>query len=238
MGRGRLFAGTSGFAYREWRPDFYPKELKSSEMLDFYAMRLPSVEINNTFYRSPAPGLLEGWSRRTPETFSFSLKAPRRITHVQRLADAEESVGFFLRAASALGGRLGCVLFQCPPTLRFSPERLDGFLDVLPREGFRFAMEFRHESWRDEAVRARLAARGIALCVVEDEGRADPVERTAPGFVYLRLRKPRYSPAEIRRWAKRLRKVLDEGADAFVYFKHEDDPAGVHAAGKLLELAG
>ena len=238
MGRGRLFAGTSGFAYREWKPDFYPKDLKSAEMLGFYAARLPSVEINATFYRTPTVKLLDGWGAQTPEGFRFSLKAPRRITQVQKLENAGDTVAFFLDAARSLGSRLGCILFQCPPSLSFTPERLDAFLDVLPERGFRFAMEFRHESWRDGRVRARLSERGVALCAVEGEDETDAIERTAPGFVYLRLRKPRYAPAAIRTWARRLRKILDDGADAYVYFKHEDDPGGVRSAERLIELAG
>ena len=232
-----LYVGTSGFAYKEWKPGFYPPDLKAADMLRFYSARLPSVEINNTFYRTPTEKLIRDWKDQTPETFVFSLKAPRRITHVQRLRAADESLEFFIRAARILEPRLGCMLFQCPPYLRYDAALLDAFVARLPGGPSRFAMEFRHESWNADEVRQTLAAHGIARCFVEDEEGGAELQRTAKGFVYLRLRKPRYEDADIREWAKRLVPVLADGADAYVYFKHEDDPAGVGYGRRLLELA-
>ncbi|MGH7819925.1 MAG: DUF72 domain-containing protein [Candidatus Binatia bacterium] len=237
MARGRLYAGTSGFAYKQWKPEFYPPDLKSSAMLGHYASRLPSVEINNTFYRMPTAALLESWRSQTPDPFVFTLKAPQRITHVKRLKDVSEDVDFFLRAAGALGGKLGCLLFQCPPSLRYRPELLDGFLAALPEASPRIAMEFRHPSWREPQVHERLSARNVALCAVDDEETGAEVARTAGAFVYLRLRKPAYDDAAVRAWAGKIRPVLDDGADAYIYFKHEDDPSGVRYALALLELA-
>ncbi|MGH7859615.1 MAG: DUF72 domain-containing protein [Candidatus Binatia bacterium] len=237
MARGRLYAGTSGFAYKQWKPGFYPADLKSAGMLGYYASRLPSVEINNTFYRMPTAALLESWKAQTPERFVFTLKAPQRITHLKRLKDVSEDVAFFLRTAGALGGKLGCLLFQCPPSLRYKAELLDGFLAALPPQTPRLAMEFRHPSWNEPEVRERIGARGIALCSVDDEGTDAEIVRTAREFVYLRLRKPGYDPARLDSWAEKIAPVLDDGADAYVYLKHEDDPAGVSYALRLLELA-
>jgi uncharacterized protein YecE (DUF72 family) len=232
--RGTLYAGTSGFAYKTWKPDFYPADLKTADMLCYYAARLPSVEINNTFYRTPSEKVLADWRDETPASFVLTLKAPQRITHIGRLKDVGDPLAYFLRAARTLGPRLGCILFQCPPSLRYDSAVLDAFLAALPADGMRFAMEFRHRSWLDGEARAKLTAREVAWCSVDsEEGDASP-ERTARGFVYLRLRKPRYDRAILDRWAGALRAVLDDGADAYVYFKHEDDPGGVEYARTLI----
>jgi len=233
--RGRLYAGTSGFAYRQWKPDFYPAKLKSAEMLRYYAEHLPSVEINNTFYRMPSESLLANWSRQTPPSFAFSLKAPQRITHVARLHDVAEPMRRFLDAARALRERLGCILFQCPPYLRYDRDRLEAFLSGLPEREFRFAMEFRHASWSCDEVRAALAAHRVAWCSVDGEGPEPDVVRTTSEFVYLRLRKPGYDDAALGAWAARLRELLSGGTDVYVYFKHEDDPSGVRYANRLLQ---
>jgi len=239
MSRGRLFVGTSGFAYKEWKPEFYPADLKAAAMLGYYAERLPSVEINNTFYRAPTPKLLTSWLAETPAHFVFTLKASQKITHIARLKNAGDNVAYFLETARALGERLGVILFQCPPNLRFRSELLDGFLATLPTRGFRFAMEFRHESWRDESARLALAAANVAWCIADGEvGEETPRIRTSEDFVYLRLRRADYGDAEIQAWAAEVRAVLGEGADAYVYFKHEDDPSGIRYALRLRELCG
>ena len=235
--RGKLFVGTSGFAYKTWKPGFYPPDLKNKDMFRYYAERLPSVEINNTFYRAPTVKLLEGWMAEVPETFTFTLKAPQRITHFSRLKNAGEHVDYFLKTARALEPRLGTLLFQCPPNLRYDPALLDGFLATLPDQGFRFAREFRHDSWRTDEAMAQLRAKNVAWCVAE--GREEErVIRTARDFIYLRLRRGTYDEADVAAWSKEIGAVLDEGVDAYVYFKHEDDPAGVRYAMRLRELCG
>ena len=234
--RGRLFSGTSGFSYKQWKPGFYPADLKNADMLRYYATRLPSVEINNTFYRMPSKDLLAGWMAQTPETFALTLKAPQKITHVARLRDAGDTVEHFLRVAETLGSRLGCLLFQCPPNLRYDRDRLEAFLATLPAGHHRFVMEFRHPSWDDPAVDDALAERGIARCVVDAEDANVRMPSVAPGFTYLRLRKPVYGAEEIEAWGRRIGDVVRAGTDAYVYFKHEDDPSGTHYAERLLEI--
>jgi uncharacterized protein YecE (DUF72 family) len=228
-----LYAGTSGFAYKTWKPGFYPEKLKAAEMLRYYSERLPSVEINNTFYRMPSEKMLTGWLGETPETFSFTLKAPQRITHIARLRDVGDPLRHFLDTARTLGRRLGCILFQCPPYLRYDATLLDAFLAELPTDGMRFAMEFRHPSW--EQARSALTARSIAWCSVDGEAADAAAEQTARDFVYLRLRKPEYDGAALAGWTQKLREVLQRGADVYVYFKHEDDPSGVQYARTLIE---
>lgn len=233
---GALFVGTSGFAYKEWKPEFYPADLKDREMLAYYAQRFSSVEINNTFYRTPTEKLLATWSEQTPPEFRFTLKAPQRITHFQRLRDVGENLEFFLRAAKALDTRLGCILFQLPPTLKRDDDLLERFVAQLPGEPFRFAMEFRHDSWADEAVRATLRGNRVALCVADTDDTKAPMVQTARDFVYLRLRGLNYSEDDLRAWAGDVAPVLAAGGDAYVYFKHEDDPSGIRFARRFVEL--
>jgi uncharacterized protein YecE (DUF72 family) len=229
-----LFAGTSGFAYREWVGPFYPEGLATSEMLRFYAEHLPAVEINNTFYRLPRASVLESWAAQVPEGFRFALKASQRITHRKRLKDVAEETGYLLRTASALGPKLGAILFQLPPNLRLDLERLDRFLELLP-PGARAALEFRHPSWRDAAVAERLRARDVALVAVDAEDAPAEGDPATAGFGYLRLRRPGYERAELAAWASRI--AAQGWSQAFVFFKHEDAGAGPRLAGEFLALA-
>lgn len=233
---GRLLVGTSGFAYKEWKPAFYPADLKNPDMLRFYAEHLPSVEMNNTFYRAPSEKTLARWLEQTPEDFAFTLKAPQRITHFQRLRDVDESLSFFLRTARSLGSRLGCILFQLPPSLRYDEALLDGFLASLPGEPFRFAMEFRHASWDTDEVREKLRANHVSWCVADTDETDASMHRTARDFVYLRLRKLAYDDGTLHALAKEAGAALEDGSDVYCYFKHEDDPSGVRFAQRLREL--
>jgi uncharacterized protein YecE (DUF72 family) len=235
---GTLFVGTSGFAYREWKPEFYPADLKAKDFLSFYSRRFPSVEINNTFYRAPTPSLLEGWKGQTPEDFRFTLKAPQKITHIRRLRDADEEVRYFLDTARALDRRLGCILFQLPPTLKADAELLEAFLAQLPGEPFRFAMEFRHDSWNTSDIKELLARNAVAWCAADTEEKPVSLVRTAASHVYMRLRGLNYTDEDLRRWATDVRMQLDDGVDAYVYFKHEDDPSGVRFGLRFRDLVG
>jgi uncharacterized protein YecE (DUF72 family) len=230
----RLSVGTSGFSYAQWRGPFYPADLPASEMLAWYATRLPAVEINNTFYRLPKRSVLEAWAAQVPESFRFAVKASRRITHLKRLADAGDETRYLLDTTRALGARLGAILFQLPPHLKRDLERLDRFLEELP-PGTRAAFEFRHASWLDPSVLERLRARSCAW-VVNDDDEAEPGDFlvTAP-WVYLRLRREAYPREQLAAWAGRIRaRALDE---AFVFFKHEDAGAGPRLAAEFVEVA-
>jgi uncharacterized protein YecE (DUF72 family) len=231
-----LYVGTSGYSYDEWKGSFYPKDLPAKQMLSYYAERLNSVEINNTFYRLPKASVLEGWAEQVPTGFLFSIKASRRITHFARLKpEAREPTEYMLSTVKSLGDRLGVVLFQLPPNLKADVERLGDFLGQLPPSA-PMAFEFRHESWRDEAVRDLLRARGMALvCADTEESPDDEVIVPTARWGYLRLRRPDYSDADLSCWAERVKGAGWERA--FVFFKHEDEGAGPRLAARFGELA-
>jgi uncharacterized protein YecE (DUF72 family) len=174
----RILVGTSGYNYPEWRGTFYPEKFSTDKMLAYYAERLPTVEINYTFYRIPTEKLLAGWAAGTPEHFTFTLKAPRRITHDSKLRHCEDLLQTFCRTAKTLGPKLAALLFQLPPTFRRDVDVLRSFVDLLP-DGTRAAFEFRHASWFDPAVYEALRARNVALCIADSEKLSTPVEMTA-----------------------------------------------------------
>jgi uncharacterized protein YecE (DUF72 family) len=226
-----LLAGTSGYSYKEWIGSFYPEKLPAEAMLRYYAGRFATVEINNTFYRMPAPSVLARWAQETPAHFAFTLKAPQRITHVKRLREAEADVAEFLRRAAALGDKLAVLLFQLPPFLRKDLPRLRDFLAVLPPAP-RVAFEFRHDSWQDEAVYGLLRSRGALLCVTDTDAGDTPFVATAD-WGYLRLRRTSYAEAELRAWAQRI--AQQPLVRAYVYFMHEDEALGTRFAATLNE---
>ena len=227
-------AGTSGYSYKEWKGSFYPEDLAADGMLAHYASRLPAVEINNTFYRMPRTHVLETWRDAVPATFRFSIKASRRITHHARLKDCDEAVNFLATGLEALEDKLGCVLFQLPPYLRRDDERLDAFLSTWPK-ALPAALEFRHESWFDDATAETLSRHGAAICVSEDGELPMPAFLATAGWLYLRLRKPDYDDAALAAWLERA--GTTPATRGFAFFKHEDEGAGPRLAGRFLELA-
>ena len=232
-----LFAGTSGFAYPSWKPDFYPPKLPAKDFLEYYATRLNAVEINYTFRQLPKTTTLENWINATPEGFTFVCKAHQRITHILRLRESEFTDVFFkaidpLRASR----RLGPVLFQLAPNLKADLSTLTAFVEKLPRD-IRCAFEFRNKSWLIDEVYRLFERHGIALCLAESDKFEVPEVVTAV-FVYVRLRKEDYSPEERAEVAERVRGMLAGGRDVYVFFKHEDTPAGAVYAEELLKAAG
>jgi uncharacterized protein YecE (DUF72 family) len=227
-----LLVGTSGYSYKEWVGPFYPEKLPASEMLRYYAERFRTVEINNTFYRMPAESMLEQWLQQVPDQFTFTLKAPRRITHTQRLRESESSVAEFLRRAGALGEKLGVVLFQLPPFLKKDVPRLRDFLALLP-SGQRFAFEFRNATWQDDEVYELLRTRGAILCVTDTDNGDTPFVATAD-CGYVRLRRTHYDDEELQAWAARI--AAQNVAQSYVYFMHEDEALGTRFAQRLNEL--
>ena len=224
-----LWAGASGYAFKEWQGSFYPEKIKAEDMLAWYAARLPAVEINHTFYRMPKVAVLEQWAQATPEAFRFAIKASRRITHDARLAAdaAAEALGYLYRNLAALGAKRGPVLFQLPPFLKKDVARLRDFLALLPAE-HRAVFEFRHDSWFDDEVYALLHGAGAALCVSErEDATAPPLVETAP-WGYVRLRLEQYSAAELAAWSERL--AATGWREVYVFFMHEPTAPGYAAA--------
>jgi uncharacterized protein YecE (DUF72 family) len=228
-----IWVGTSGYNYPEWKGSFYPADLPAAKMLPYYAERFPTVEINYTFYRMPNEKLTAGWAAQTPSPFKLTLKAPRRITHDSRLRNSADLVENFCRVASTLGDKLGALLFQLPPNLKKDLALFDAFLSDLPPRVCA-AFEFRHASWFDDEVFARLKAKNLALCVADSEKLTTPFEVTAD-YAYFRLRDEGYAASDIARWADEVKEKTAACRDVFVYFKHEEEGKGPEFGRLFLE---
>ena len=216
----KLFAGASGYSFKEWKGSFYPDKIKPEDMLKFYGERLPTVEINNTFYQMPKTAVLENWAAQTPPGFRFAIKASRKITHFARLAAATsaENVRFLYQQLAALGDKRGPVLFQLPPFLKKDIPRLAEFLKLLP-DDHRAAFEFRNDSWFDDEVYAALKGAGASLCFSEREDGSPPALVETAEWGYVRLRLETYEDADLKQWAQRLSRTA--WRETFVYFMHE-----------------
>jgi uncharacterized protein YecE (DUF72 family) len=225
--------GTSGFQYAEWKGNFYPEDLPTGKMLPFYTERFSTTEINYTFHRIPAPKTIDNWKAQTPEKFRFALKAPQKITHWAKLRDCKDTLEYFCKVVTALGQRLGPVLFQLPPTFRKDVDVLSSFLREFPQ--MRAAFEFRHRSWFDDEIFDLLKSRNIALCIAETADLATPQKITAD-YGYLRLRREDYEKSDIEHWADFVRAQDRNWNHAFVYFKHEESGIGPKLASEMTKL--
>ncbi|MGA2509224.1 MAG: DUF72 domain-containing protein [Candidatus Acidiferrales bacterium] len=235
MPTGKIYAGTSGWAYASWKPKFYPAKLPSAKFLSYYATRLNSVEVNYTFRSQVTRKLLADWIVATPARFQFAVKAHQEITHFKRLRGVSKLTAKFIASLEPLrdAGKLGPVLFQLPPNFKCDITRLEGFLAELPR-GMRAAIEFRHPSWFADDVYARLGSANVALCEAESDKLETPTIATAD-FRYFRLRKKEYSPSARKLLSKKVGDAARVG-DVFAYFKHEDTPDGALYAEALLKM--
>ena len=232
----RLFVGTSGYNFPEWKGTFYPPKLPTSKWLEYYASRLGTVEINYTFYRMPTAKVVAGWDAVTPPGFSFVLKAPQRITHIARLKNVDDTLRFFLETARTLGPKLGPILFQLPPNFKKDTERLGDVLTLFPAD-LRCAWEFRHPSWFEADVYELLRTGNAALCVADTDEGTTPLEATAD-FGYVRLRDEGYKKKDLEDWVTKLKGLGGGWADAYVFFKHEGKGEGPKLAAQFGTLFG
>jgi len=229
---GTAYVGTSGWSYTIWKPAFYPKNVASKDFLKFYATKLNAVEVNFTFRMRLQEKTALGWMQAVGPDFRFALKANQFITHIRRLQGVEEPLQRFLSTLQPFGSQLGPVLFQLPPNLKADVGLLREFLALFPKN-FRSAFEFRHESWFDERVYDMLRQANAALCISETEKLTTPEVHTA-SYTYFRLREATYSPENLKTIAARVERVLADGREAYVFFKHEEDPRSPLNAVELL----
>lgn len=230
-----IWIGTSGFQYPEWKGKFYPEKISAAKMLPFYATKFSTTEINYTFRRIPSGKTLSNWDAQTPVDFRFTLKAPQKITHFQKLVGSEDTLHYFWAIARTLGEKLGPVLFQLPPFLKKDLSLLEGFLAIVP-QGMKASLEFRHESWFADEIFDALKKHKAALCIADSEKLSTPVVMTS-GFGYFRLR-DQYDKAALKKWAKTILEQQKLVEEIFVYFKHEESGGGPESAAQLTEMLG
>jgi uncharacterized protein YecE (DUF72 family) len=230
-----LYVGTSGFAHKEWKGKFYPEKINPKEMLRFYAERLNSVEINNTFYHMPKESVLMSWAEQVPDDFVFALKAPQVITHMKQLRNVFEETEYLFKSLSVLEGKRGPILFQFPKSFHAHLPALEDFLFLIPEDAA-CAFDFRSPSWLDTGMPELLRKKGCSLCIEDtDENPAQEIISTA-AWGYLRLRRSGYTDDDLSQWVERI--LSQKWGRAFVYFKHEDEAKGAEIAMRFHELVG
>lgn len=236
----QIHIGTSGWSYDHWKGPFYPQALPTDQMLEYYAQHFRSVEINNSFYHLPEKKTLQHWHDSTPDDFLFTAKASRYITHMKKLKDPLQSVPVFLDRISLLKDKLGPILFQLPPRWHFNAMRLDAFLDSLDNV-FRYAFEFRDQSWLDREIIELLARHNAAFCIYELEGFSTPEVITAD-FIYVRLHGPdgayqgSYSHKALSTWAERFTDWALQGKMVYCYFDNDQLGYATKNAGQLQKI--
>ncbi|HVO65717.1 MAG TPA: DUF72 domain-containing protein [Syntrophales bacterium] len=231
----KIYIGTSGYSYKEWKGKFYPEKISPNEMLRFYSERFNVVEINNTFYHMPRENVLVSWAEQVPDDFIFALKAPQIITHLKRLRNVDEETAYLFRSLSILDGKLGPVLFQFPKSFHKDQPALKEFLDLVPGNMI-CAFDFRSPTWLDGQILDLLRERKCSLCIEDmDENPANEIISTAP-WGYLRLRRSDYRDADLSQWMKGI--LSQKWKRAFVFFKHEDEAKGPQMAMRFRELTG
>ena len=229
----KIYIGTSGFGYKEWKGIFYPEKIAPKEMLRFYSEHFNTVEINNTFYHMPTEGLLTSWAGQVPDDFVFAFKAPQIITHLKRLRNVEEETEYLFRTLSLLDRKLGPVLFQFPKSFQADRPLLEAFLDLIPPNSS-CAFDFRSPSWHGIEILELLHQRRCCLCLEDtDDNPIQEITGTA-SWGYLRLRRSDYSEADLSQWMERI--FSQKWEKAFVFFKHEEEALGPQRAIRFQEL--
>jgi len=222
-----IHVGTSGFAHKEWVGKFYPEKISPKEMLRFYAGRLNTVEINNTFYHMPKESVLTSWAEQVPRDFVFALKAPQVITHMKQLRNVFEQTEYLFKSLSVLDRKLGPILFQFPKSFHVDRPVLESFLPLIPVTAS-CAFDFRNPTWLEGGILDLLREKGCSWCIEDtDENPIEKIISTAP-WGYLRLRRSDYTNADLLQWAERI--LLQKWERAFIYFKHEDEAKGAELA--------
>jgi uncharacterized protein YecE (DUF72 family) len=205
-------------------------------MLEAYAKKLNSVEINSSFYHMPTKGTTTKWAASTPEGFRFSFKANRKITHFMKLKEVKEEFGYFLEGLEPIKGKLGCILVQLPPYMKQDYETLETFLAQKPKWA-PIALEVRHISWFGAKLNQLLSKYNAALCIAETEDMKPVMERTA-NFAYARLRLDTYAKSDLNAWSKKLTKFVTGLDNCFVYFKHDETGEAANRAADFVALLG
>jgi uncharacterized protein YecE (DUF72 family) len=239
--QGKVFIGTSGWHYKHWLGPFYPPKFPANQMLDFYAQHFDTVELNNSFYHLPLPTSFDRWRDSTRRNFVFAVKGSRFITHMKKLKDPESSTDRFFDVAERLGSKLGPILFQLPPHWKLNLERLEEFLQALPR-GHQYVFEFRDESWIVKEAFEVLRTFNAAFCIHDLANMRTPLEITAD-FTYLRFHGPgeakyqgSYSKRELKEWANRINDWRGQLKGIYVYFNNDIGGHAVWNAQTLKEL--
>jgi uncharacterized protein YecE (DUF72 family) len=240
MKKGKIYIGTSGWHYKHWKGKFYPADLKEDKQLQYYTAHFQTVEINNSFYRLPSISAFRSWKKQTPSGFIFAVKASRFITHMKKLKLDKAGLRIFFTRLAHLGNKTGPILFQLPPRWKVNSERFAEFLKQLSPK-YRYAFEFRNETWYNEEIYSLLEKYNYAFCIYELERHISPMQVTAD-FIYIRLHGPgnkyqgSYSKLVLKKWATMCKKWIAQGKDIYIYFDNDQEAYAAFNASTLQKL--
>jgi uncharacterized protein YecE (DUF72 family) len=237
----KLYVGTSGWTYSDWRGRFYPKDIAQKNWLAWYVAHFGSVEINGSFYRTPSIEAVEQWRARTPSHFRFAWKASKFITHWKRLgSNSENSIALMESRLAALGSKCRIVLFQLPSRFHANCDLLSGFLEMLPSQ-YHYAFEFRHKSWYEAPILDLLRRYDVALCLSDHHEAPTPWIATSH-YIYIRGHGPTgryrgsYSDETLRTWAKHVRRWRSNHEAIYIFFDNDQKSAAPKDAKRLMAL--
>lgn len=219
----RVFTGTSGYSYKEWKGSFYPEKFSEKNMLGYYSQHFNTVEINNTFYKMPKKDVLLSWKNQVNDDFRFVIKANKRLTAFKNIEDIKDSFKWFCDNIDVMGKSLGVVLFQFPPFIKINTEKLEGLLSIRP-DTLKSAFEFKSSTWFTEEVFGLLRSRNCALTISETDEEKDPELIHTADWGYLRLRRADYNPEILKSWSEKI--YMQNWNEAYIFFKHEDEALG------------
>lgn len=235
-----VFIGTSGWYYKSWHRQFYPRNVPKSKQLAYYASQLPTVEVNSSFYRLLTESTVTDWRDQVPDDFVFALKGSRFITHMKKLPDVETGLKRYFASIEGFGKKLGPILWQLPPQLKKDVGRLEDFLDQLPK-GNSYAVEFREPGWWCKETFAALERRNVALVWLSSQ--TMPMDfRTTADFVYGRFHgleggvSHDYTEAELKPWAAAARRQVKAGRRVYLYFNNDGNSRAPWNAELLAQL--
>ena len=241
MKQGKVYIGTSGFAYSHWRGKFYPEDLSTYKWFEYYTKHFDTVELNVTFYRLPQKSAFQSWYRRSPDDFVFVIKGSRYITHVRKLNNVVRPTKEFFNRAKYLKEKLGVILWQFQGNWRINLSRLEKFLKILQRYPYRHVFEFRHESWFCKRIYKLLKKYKMGL-VISDSPRYPKTEEITADFVYIRfhggkvLYGSKYSERELKEWAKKIKKWQKQGLNVYAYFNNDWNAYAIKNAKQLIKI--
>jgi len=236
--------GTSGWSYKHWRGVFYPAHLKLSQWFPFYTQHFRNTEINTSFYRLPKQEIVKQWAAQAPANFFFCPKMSRFLTHIKRLREAEEPLTRFFGVFEHMGPRLGPVLIQLPPTLKFNAEVVEPFFQLLKAKykNHAFAIEGRHISWLSEESISMLTRYEVGFVISHSANAFPYAEHITAPHIYMRFHGPAklfassYSKQQLRQYAIRIKQWMKEGHTIWAFFNNDIGGYAIKNALELQEL--
>lgn len=220
-----LYIGTSGWSYKHWYDCFYPGDLPSNKMLEFYSKSFNTVEINTTFYGLPKENYITKWKNSVPKNFIFSVKGSKIITHNKKLINVHDSLKLFLERIKLFNNNLGPILWQLPPSLKPDLKKIENFTDILPKDAINI-FEFRNNDWMNKEIFDFLVSKNTYPAIVSGFNLPIINDFNSP-VIYIRLHGPsssyssKYSENDLKEWSNLIKKYLNLGKKVFAYFNND-----------------